>query len=90
MICEKCMRDVTFRPDDECPNALHWKVWSKRLLNAIEEANGFLYDSRPMDLEHVIECHADDVVPLLRQMSVAYNNAFDELQKIIHATIEWE
>ena len=86
--CSHCGRQTGAKPKSGCASLSHWQIWSVRLLTTILDASGSLYDERPMDLEHTIECHPDNVIPLLRSMSAAYLRAHNALQEIVHETLE--
>ena len=89
MACSHCNRETSAKPKDGCASLSHWQIWAGRLLKAVEEADAPLYDNAPMDLEHTIDCHPNEVVPLLRLMGAAYQKAHDTLQEVISDTVEW-
>ena len=61
----------------------------KRLLKeAAEKANNALFGSMPIDVEHLISSHPEDMPRALRQACAAIEAAMVPLQEIIQARLE--
>ena len=83
LVCRSCgapaPEGTSKEPDDR----------EKRLLKeAAEKANNALFGSMPIDVEHLISSHPEDMPRALRQACAAIEAAMVPLQEIIQARLE--